>query len=102
MDAGMTDETKQTILDGLFRLGAPCVILAALLWMAREAAWSIHSTVVIPVVKSHTEYLDATMKTLDGIEKTQQQQATTMERIAEGQQEIKAVIVNRRSDIQQN
>jgi len=98
----MTDETKQTILDGIFRLGAPCLILAALLWMAREAAWSVHTTVVIPWVKSHTDYLEATKSMLDGIEKSQQQQAATMERIAEGQQEIKAVIVNRRSDIQQN
>lgn len=98
----MTDETKQTILDGLFRLGAPCIILAALLWMLREAAWSVHTTVVLPVVKSHTEYLDATRQTLDGIEKTQQQQAVTMERIVSGQEEIKAVIVNRRSDTQVN
>lgn len=98
----MTDETKQTILDGVFRLGAPCIILAGMLWMLREAAWSVHTTVVLPVVKSHTEYLDATRQTLDGIEKTQQQQAVTMERIASGQEEIKAVIVNRRLDTQVN
>lgn len=98
----MTDETKQTILDGLFRLGAPCLILAALLWMLREAGQGINSTVLMPVVKSHTEFLDATRKTLDGIEQTQQQQAETLQRIAEGQQEIKAVIVTRRVEAQVN
>ena len=94
----MTDETKQSIIEGLFRLGAPCIMLAAVLWMAREAAWSIHSTVIMPVVKSHTEYLDTTRQTLTGIEKTQQQQAVTMDRIAEGQREIKAAIVDGRFD----
>lgn len=94
----MTDETKQSIIDGLFRLGAPAVILAALLWMIREASYSVHSTILVPIVKSHTEYLEATRHTLDGIERTQQQQATTLHELAEGQREIKAVIVTRRSD----
>lgn len=89
----MTDETKQSILDGLFRLGAPAVILAALLWMIREASSSVHSTILVPIVKAHTEYLDATRLTLDGIEQTQQQQAATLREIAEGQREIKAGLV---------
>lgn len=98
----MTEETKQSILDGLFRLGAPAVILAALLWMIREASSSVHSTILVPIVQAHTEYLDATRKTLDGIEQTQQQQAATLHEIAEGQREIKAVIVTRRGDAVQN
>lgn len=102
MDAAMTDETKQNIIDGLFRLGVPCIVLAALLWMAREAASSLHSTVVVPIVKSHAEYLEASRKTLNGIEETQRQQAVTMERIAEGQQEIKAVLLQRRPESQVN
>lgn len=89
----MTDETRQSIIDGLFRLGAPAVILAAMLWMIREASSSVHSTILVPIVQAHTEYLDATRRTLDGIEKTQQQQAATLHEIADGQREIKAVIV---------
>lgn len=89
----MTEQTKQNIIEGLFRLGAPCLMLAAVLWMMREAAQGINATVLMPVVRSHTEFLDATRSTLIGIEKTQQQQAVTMERIAEGQQEIRQVIV---------
>lgn len=88
----MTDETKQTILDGLFRLGAPCVILCFVLWMIREGASNIHTTVVVPMVKHHTEFLDATQKTLDGIEKSQERQAATMDRIAEGQREIQRTL----------
>lgn len=91
----MTDETKQSIIDGLFRLGAPCIILAAVLWMAREAACSLHSTVVVPIVRSHSEYLEASRKTLDGIEKTQQRQAETMQKIAESQDELKAAVLGR-------
>lgn len=98
----MTDQTKQNIVEGLFRLGAPCIILAGILWMMREAAQGINATVLMPVVKSHTEFLEATRQTLDGIEKTQQQQAATMERIAEGQQEIKAVILTRQPETQIN
>lgn len=98
----MTDQTKQSVIDGVFRLGAPCIILAAFLWMMREAAHGLNATVLIPVVKSHTEFLDATRQTLDGIERTQQQQAVTMERIAEGQQELKSVIVTRRLESQPN
>lgn len=98
----MTDQTRQSIIDGVFRLGAPCIILAALLWMMREAAMGINATVLVPVVKSHTEFLDATRQTLDGIEKTQQQQAETMQKIADGQQELKAVIVTRRTETQPN
>lgn len=98
----MTDQTKQSIIDGVFRLGAPCIMLAALLWMMREAAQGINTTVLVPMVKSHTEFLDATRQTLDAIEKTQQQQASTMERIAEGQREIKAVIITRPTETSQN
>lgn len=102
MDAHMTDETKQSIIDGLFRLGTPCILLAAVLWMAREAASSLHATVVVPIVKSHAEYLEASRKTLDGIEETQRQQAVTMQRIAEGQDELKAVLLGRTKESQVN
>lgn len=88
----MTDQTRQSIIDGVFRLGVPCVVLAALLWMMREASYSIHTTILVPLVKAHTEYLDATKQTLDGIEKTQQQQADTLQEVVAGQCEIKAII----------
>jgi len=88
----MTEETRQNIVDGFFRLGVPCVVLAAVLWMCREAAFAVHTSVVIPVVKGHTEYLEATRQALTGIEKTQQQQAVTMERIAKGQDEIRDLV----------
>lgn len=88
----MTDQTRQSIIDGVFRLGVPCVVLAALLWMMREASYSIHTTILVPLVQAHTEYLDATKQTLDGIEKTQQQQADTLKEIVDGQCELKAII----------
>lgn len=71
------------------RFGVPVVILAALLWMIREAATSLNGTVVVPIVKSHTEFLDATRETLTEISRTQQE-------IAEGQKELREIIVTRR------
>ena len=88
----MTDRTRQGMIDSAIRaaerLGVSVVILAAVLWMAREAATTLHSTVVVPVVKSHAEFLESTRDTLSEIGKTQMRQAMTLEEIAEGQNEI--------------
>ena len=70
------------------RFGVPVVILCVLLWMVREAAVGLHTTVVSPVVESHAEFLKQTSTTLREIGTTQQQQAVTMEEIAAGQREI--------------
>jgi thiaminase len=40
------------------RFGIPVVLLAIFLWMGREAAISVHRTVVEPVVTSHTKFID--------------------------------------------
>lgn len=68
------------------KFGVPCVILAAFIWMTREAAVSLHRTVVIPIVESHTEFLDKMCQ-------TQERQAETLEELAEGQNEIRTVLI---------
>lgn len=91
----MTDRTKSTIDLALRfgeRLGVPVLILAAVLWFAREAAMGLHSTVLEPVVKAHVEFLDTTHETLRQIGDTQRQQAETMGDIAAGQREITALL----------
>lgn len=70
------------------RFGVPFVILVAILWMAREAATSVQHSVIVPIVQSHTEFLEVTSKTLHEIGKTQDQQAETLREIAVGQKEI--------------
>jgi hypothetical protein len=91
----MTAETKST-LDTVLRigerLGVPLLILAAILWMAREAGMAIYGGAVVPVVKAHTTFLESTQETLKGIETTQSRQAETMEEIVTGQREITAII----------
>ena len=77
------------------RFGVPVVILAFLLWMIREAGTSLSGTVVQPLVKSHTEFLDTTRETLTEISRTQQQQASTMQEIAENQRELKVIVTSR-------
>jgi hypothetical protein len=86
------DEMKQGFLDACLRIaerfGVPVVLLAVLIWLGREAAISIHSSLVKPVVESHIEFLDATRETLTEIGRTQEKQAETLSELAHGQRQI--------------
>lgn len=84
----MTDDMKATIFDAAQRFGVPFVVLMFLLWMAREAATSVHHTILVPIVTSHTEFLETTRETLHEIGKTQTQQAETLRELAVGQRDI--------------
>jgi hypothetical protein len=77
------------------RFGVPLVLLAVAIWFMREAAVTLHGTVVVPIVKSHTEFLDSTRETLDEIGKTQFKQAETLQAIAADQREIKQAVVKK-------
>lgn len=77
------------------RFGVPVVLLAVLVWFLRDAAVTLHSTVLVPIVRSHTEFLDTTRGTLGEIGKVQMQQAETLQEIAEGQREIRQAVVKR-------
>lgn len=77
------------------RFGVPLLVLVALLWMIREAATSLNGTVVVPVVKSHTDFLETTRETLTEISRTQMRQADTMQEIAENQRELKILVTSR-------
>jgi hypothetical protein len=87
--------TSEIALRVAERFGVPVVLLVILLWMIREAATSLNGTVVVPIVQSHTEFLDATRETLTEISKTQTQQADTMKEIADGQKELKIIVTSR-------
>lgn len=84
--------TLDTVLRIGERLGVPLLVLAALLFMLREAGTALYSGGVQPLVKAHTEFLERTQETLKGIETTQQQQADTMQEIVTGQREITAIL----------
>jgi hypothetical protein len=72
------------------RFGVPVVLLAVMIWFLRDAAVTLHSTVLVPIVTSHTEFLESTRDTLGEISTTQSQQAKTMQELAVGQQAIVA------------
>lgn len=74
------------------RLGVPILILGAVFLMAREAGMALYSGAVVPLVKAHGDFLDATQHTLKEIGDTQRQQATTMQEIVVGQREITAIL----------
>jgi hypothetical protein len=80
------EQVTGTLLSIAEKFGVPCVILAAFIWMAREAAVSVHDTVVVPIVESHTEFLDKMCQ-------TQEQQAETLKELADGQREIRTVLI---------
>ena len=92
----MTDESKAVWADSLLKvgtqLGVPVLILAAFLWMAREAGFAMYSGAVIPIVEAHTRFLESTESTLKEIGSTQRQQAETMQEIVVGQREIATII----------
>jgi hypothetical protein len=98
----MSEKAPQTTTEVAIRVaerfGVPVFVLIALLWMIREAATSLNGTVVVPIVKSHTEFLDTTRETLTEISRTQLQQASTMQEIAENQKELKIIVTSRQGD----
>lgn len=69
-------------------IGIPAGMLVFIFWMFWQAAASLHSTVVVPIVESHTEYLQQTSATLRSLGETQVRQAETLQEIAAGQREI--------------
>lgn len=91
--------SSESYLEAAFRaaerFGVPLVLLAVMIWFLRDAAVILHSTVLVPIVTSHTEFLESTRETLDEIGKTQFKQAETLQEIAAGQQEIKQAVVKK-------
>ena len=87
-----TDELKQGTVDSLLRIGerfgVPVVLLAVMIWLLREAAISLHGTLVKPVVESHVEFLQTTGETLKEISSVQTQQAQTLDELAHGQRDL--------------
>lgn len=98
MDDTKTTTTYEFFLGIADRFGVPCLILAAVLWMIRDAGLALHSTVLVPVVQSHTKFLDVTQETLKEIGKAQDKQADTLQELANGQRDLHQA-VNRIKDV---
>ena len=76
------------------RFGVPVMLLVVFLWFAREACISIHGTLLVPIVKSHVEFLESTSETLHEIDQTQQQQAKILGEISLGQRAIQSALLH--------
>lgn len=76
------------------RFGVPVMLLIVVLFFAREACVSIHSTLLVPIVKSHCEFLESTSETLHEIDQTQQQQALILGEISMGQRAIQSALLH--------
>lgn len=93
----MPDESKPAGTYEFFlgladRFGVPCLILAALLWMVRDAGIALHATVLQPIVQSHTKFLEVTQETLKEIGKAQDKQADTLQELANGQRDLQHAV----------
>jgi hypothetical protein len=93
----MPDESKPASTYDFFlgiadRFGVPCLILAAMLWMIRDAGMALHVTVLQPIVQSHTKFLEVTQETLKEIGKAQDKQADTLQELANGQRDIQHAV----------
>lgn len=99
------DELKQGVLDTLLRIGerfgVPVVLLGVVIWLGRDAAITLHGSLVEPVVKAHVDFLEATSRTLREISEVQTQQAATLEELAQGQHEVKRILVERTQQTQE-
>lgn len=74
------------------RFGVPVMLLIVVLFFAREACVSIHSTLLVPIVKSHVEFLESTSETLHEIDQTQATQALILSEISLGQRAIQQAL----------
>ena len=74
------------------RFGVPVMLLIVVLFFAREACVSIHSTLLVPIVKSHVEFLESTSQTLHEIDQTQATQALILGEISMGQRAIQQAL----------
>ena len=74
------------------RFGVPVMLLIVVLFFAREACVSIHATLLVPIVKSHVEFLQSTSETLHEIQNTEATQATILGELSIGQRDIQQAL----------
>ena len=74
------------------RFGVPVMLLIVVLFFAREACVSIHATLLVPIVKSHVEFLQSTSETLHEIQNTEATQATILGELSIGQRAIQQAL----------
>lgn len=67
------------------RFGLPTLILAVVTFFAREVAVALHTDVIVPVVQSHTKFLERTGTAIE-------RQTESIEAIGVTQSEIKQVL----------
>ena len=76
------------------RFGVPVMLLIVVLFFAREACVSVHSTLLVPIVEGHIEFLDATSLTLREIEQTQHQLYNSLKEVSMGQRAIQQALLH--------
>jgi hypothetical protein len=95
----MSDSNNKSLLVVIGeRLGVPFLITGILLFMAREGLTSVHRTVVLPFIESHTSFLESASKTLDRICAVQERQADVLDALTEGQSEIRHAVMAREKE----
>lgn len=81
--------------------GLPVILLGVMIYLFREAASTVHKTLLVPMVESHAKFLDTTQHTLREISATQSRQADTLEELADVQREIRRQVAGGREPVPQ-
>jgi hypothetical protein len=81
-------DTIDVVIRFIRNVGVPTAILAAVLWMLREAGGEVHREILVPAVRAHTQFLDVTQQSLSKLADAQEEQAEAHARQAEALVEI--------------
>jgi hypothetical protein len=81
------EKATEMFLKAAERFGVPVVLLCVFLWMARETAIAVHTTVVAPVVTSHTKFIDTISEQSKQQTQAMQAQAEAFRELAEAHEE---------------
>lgn len=89
------DTVTETMLRIAERFGVPVVLLAIFIWFARETAVAVHETVVEPVVRSHTQFIDTICEQVKAQTNAMEEQANAFRDLSEAHDE--QVVILRRA-----
>lgn len=81
------ESISETLVKVAERFGVPVVLLGIVIWLGREAAITIHTSVVTPVVESHTQFIETICEQAKQQTKAMESQAGAFKELAEAHEE---------------
>lgn len=86
------ESISETLVKVAERFGVPVVLLGVVIWLGREAAITIHTTIVTPVVESHTQFIETICEQSKQQTAAMESQAGAFKELAEAHEEQIAIL----------